>query len=152
MAKAVGVLLVEDNPSDVVLLTKAFERIGWESRVTVAQDGIEALEVLHGRHPARNAGSPDLIVLDLNLPRMNGKEVLASLRQDPLLARIPLAILTSARSEDGTLQPDGLADCAYFIKPWSLDEYAEVARQIREFWRDRTGADTCESTSATESG
>ncbi|HEX8203480.1 MAG TPA: response regulator [Isosphaeraceae bacterium] len=130
----VEILLVEDNPGDVRLTREALKEGRVPCRVTVAPDGEEALAVLRhrGRHAA--AARPDLILLDLNLPRKGGQEVLAEIKADPLLRRIPVVILTSSRAEpDVRAGYDHHANC-YVAKPADLGEFLRVVAAIVEFW------------------
>ena len=133
--KTAEILLIEDNRGDVVLLTEAFKQTGWDHRLHVVRDGIEAIEFLRhqGRHP--NAAQPDLILLDLNLPSMGGRAILANIRPDPALGRIPVVILTSSSFEDDVLAAFDLPRNAYMVKPSSFDGFVEMAGQLEAFWR-----------------
>jgi two-component system, chemotaxis family, response regulator Rcp1 len=133
-AKPMDILLVDDSPADVDLTREALRDARTLNRMFVARDGIEALAFL--RHQGEHAESPrpDLILLDLNMPRMNGHEVLAQLKSDPELRRIPVVILTTSQAETDILGTyDKYANC-YITKPVELDQFVEVARSIESFW------------------
>src|SRR3990172_1272066 len=100
MMKAAEILLVEDNRGDVVLLTEAFKQIGWDHRLRILRDGREAIQVLRREGQHQDAAKPDLIILDMNLPKMDGRDILANIRPDPVLGRIPVVILTSSSMEN----------------------------------------------------
>jgi CheY-like chemotaxis protein len=130
----VEVLLVEDNPGDAWLVREAVLENDLPYRMTVARDGLTALEYL------RQAGNgqsprPDLILLDLNLPRMDGRELLAVIRPDAELGTILVAILTSSTGEQDVLVAHGLRSDAYFIKPMDYQGYVDILRRIDEFRR-----------------
>ena len=131
--KQVNVLIVEDNPGDVLLLQEAMAETGFACRVSVARDGIEAIEYLRQSRLAQHSDRPELIVLDLNLPRMNGRDVLAFIKTDQELAGIPVLILTSSRADRDIVQLYGLPQDAYLIKPASFTGYLEVAQLIENF-------------------
>jgi chemotaxis family two-component system response regulator Rcp1 len=126
------VLVVEDNPADVRLLQQAFRGAGLEVevRIEVAEAGDAALDLLHdGAHP-----KPDLVLLDLNLPRRNGREVLAEVKADPLLRRIPIIVLSGSTNEDDVRAAFDLHANAYVVKPIHLAAFRELARSIAAFW------------------
>ena len=132
--RPVEILLVEDNPGDVRLTIEALKEGRLRSHVTVASDGEEALAVLRreGRHAL--AARPDLILLDLNLPRKSGREVLAEVKQDPDLRRIPVVIMTSSDDEKDILAAYNLYVNCYVTKPVDLDQFITVVRSIENFW------------------
>jgi CheY-like chemotaxis protein len=133
-AQPVEVLLVEDNPGDVYLTREILRRGQIPTRLSVVGDGEEALAFLHrhGRHG--DAPRPDLILLDLNLPRLSGREVLAHVRGDPQLADIPVVLLSSSQ-EDLDVLAETRPTCACCIcKPADLDQYHRVAHCIEDFW------------------
>ena len=130
----VEILLVEDNPGDVRLIREAFSRVETLCNLHVAQDGIEALAFLNreGRHAS--AVRPGLILLDLNLPRKDGREVLAQIKGDESLRRIPVVILSGSDDRQDIFLSYDLHGNCYITKPFDLDEFIRVARSIQEFW------------------
>jgi CheY-like chemotaxis protein len=128
------VLLVEDNPGDVRLTREALKEVSTRTRLSVAQDGAEALQFL--RREGRHAGAPrpDVILLDLNLPRRDGREVLAEVKGDPALLTIPVVILTSSDADRDVAAAYALHANCYVTKPTDLDEYIGVLRAIEHFW------------------
>jgi CheY-like chemotaxis protein len=128
-SRPIAVLLVEDDPGDVVLIQEAFEHNKVRNRLHVVGDGVEAMDFL------RNAGErPDLILLDLNLPRKDGREVLAEVKGDPALRSIPVVVLTTSKAEEDILRSYDLHANAYVTKPVDFDRFIEVVRQIDEFF------------------
>jgi len=134
MLQTAEILLVEDNRADEVLLKEALNHIGWPHSIQVAQNGVEALIFLRQR-VITGAPRPDLIVLDLNLPMLSGREVLADIRPDPDLGQIPVIILTSSRADYDILSVYGLPEDAYIVKPLLFEGYVEVGKRIRGFWQ-----------------
>ena len=130
----IEILLVEDNPDDADLTLGALREGRVRNRVTVVQDSVEAMAYLRrdGRHAA--AVRPDLILLDLNLPRKNGREVLAEIKQDPTLRRIPVVIMTSSDDEKDILAAYDLYVNCYVTKPVDLDQFIRVVKTIEHFW------------------
>ena len=129
--KSPEILLIEDNRGDVLLLEEAFRDIGFDPQLAVAGNGADAVDLLRRRTGPAPAGRlPDLIVLDLNLPRKGGKEVLAELKADPALAAVPVLILTSSGADQHVVGAYGLPESAYLIKPAQFSGYLDVARQI----------------------
>ena len=128
------ILIVEDNPADVVLAREAFKKTKNNSVLRVVKDGIEAMEFLgkKGRHA--NAARPDLIFLDLNLPRKDGREILAEIKADPDLKRIPLVIFSTSMAEPDIVATYDLGANSYIVKPMELDEYFETIRRAENFW------------------
>ena len=132
--RSLEILLVEDNPGDVRLTLEAFRDTGSSAHVSVVRDGVEALEFLERHDRFHNAPRPDLILLDLNLPRKNGRELLVELKSQPELRRIPVMILsTSAAESDVSFSYENYANC-YIRKPIAFDSYFEVVRSIERFW------------------
>ncbi|MEC7523710.1 MAG: response regulator [Myxococcota bacterium] len=130
MTRAVQILLVEDSPSDARLTQLALESAELDCRVEIAEDGESALSRL--RDP--DAPRPDLILLDLNLPGIDGHEVLGELKSDDALSLIPVCVLTTSRApEDVDLAYRRHTNC-YIAKPFDMDEFAEVIRQLETFW------------------
>ncbi len=146
----VRILLVEDNPGDVRLTKEALKDSYIQTRLHVVTDGVEAIDFLrrHGRF--ENAPTPDLILLDLNLPRRSGREVLVDVKSDPQLRRIPVMILSTSQAEsDVQFSYDNHANC-YIRKPMEFESFFEIVRAIEQFWcsvvslpaRERYSADT----------
>ena len=134
MVRPVEILLVEDNPGDVDLAREALEDSKLHNRLHVAEDGEKAMAFLNGRPPYENMPRPDLILLDLNLPRKDGREVLADIKGDPDLKRIPVVILTTSRAEQDVLRSYDLHANCYITKPIDFDQFMEVVRSIESFW------------------
>ncbi|HVL87037.1 MAG TPA: response regulator [Candidatus Thermoplasmatota archaeon] len=128
------ILLVEDNPGDVRLTREALRESKLINRLSVAQDGEEAIAFLRREGAYVKAPRPDLVLLDLNLPRKNGREVLAEMKADPQLRRIPVVILTSSKSEEDVVRSYDLHANCYVTKPVSLDRFVDVVRSIEDFW------------------
>jgi chemotaxis family two-component system response regulator Rcp1 len=128
------ILLVEDNYGDVVLAKKAFQIAKIANRITVAGDGVEALAVLRREGAHVNAPPVDLILLDLNLPKKDGKEVLAEIKADADLRRIPVVVLTSSRTELDVVKSYNLHANSYVVKPVNLERFGEIVRSIEHFW------------------
>jgi chemotaxis family two-component system response regulator Rcp1 len=132
--KAIEILLVEDNPGDVRLTLEALKTAKVANHLTVVNDGVEALAHLRRQGPYLNAATPDLILLDLNLPKKDGREVLAEIKTDEGLRKIPVVILTtSAAQEDIARTYSSHANC-YITKPVDLDEFFRVVKSIEDFW------------------
>ena len=140
MDKTVHILLAEDNPADVVLLSEALESTGWTCRLHVASDGVEALDFLGRRNAHAEAPRPDLILLDHNLPKRNGREVLAEIQRDALLSGIPIVVLTGSESERTLVTAFGLPEDCYIVKPLTYPGYLEVAKRIERICRRAAGA------------
>lgn len=132
--KAMNILLVEDNPADVLLTREAFEEIEFAHHLHHARDGVEALRFLRREGEHAQAPRPDVILLDLNMPRMSGLEVLDILKVDPGLRRIPVIVLTTSRSGQDIWRSYDLHANAYLPKPVSIGEFVEVMRTLRNFW------------------
>ena len=127
------ILLIEDSPSDVRLIREAMKQPPLPLEITVARDGVEATDYLH-RAQAGLVHRPDLILLDLNLPRKNGREVLAEVKGDPDLKQIPVLVMTSSKADEDIAAAYNLNANCYIAKPGDLQEYENVARAIEEFW------------------
>lgn len=132
--RPVDILLVEDNPGDVRLTQEALRNGKLFNRLFVVPDGIEALAFLRREGKYADAPRPDLILLDLNMPRMDGRECLAVLKADPDLRRIPVVILTTSDAEQDILHSYDLHANCYIAKPVDLEQFMKVVKQIREFW------------------
>lgn len=131
---AIDILLVDDSAADVRLTREAFRDSKMLNRLIVASDGFEALAILRrqGRHA--DAAAPDLILLDLNLPRKSGREVLAEIKEDPELKRIPVVVITSSTAEEDVVRSYNLHANCYISKPIDLERFMQVVRAIEEFW------------------
>jgi CheY-like chemotaxis protein len=130
----VDVLLVEDDPGDVVLIREAFELNKVHNALHVASDGVEALDFLYRRNGHEEAPRPDLVLLDLNLPRKDGREVLEEVKADPSLRTIPVVVLTTSEAEEDILRSYDLHANAYVTKPVDFDRFIEVVRLIDDFF------------------
>lgn len=128
------ILLVEDNRGDVILAKKAFEKAKISNHITVASDGMQALAVLRREGEYANATMPDIILLDLNLPKKNGNAVLEEIKSDPALKRIPVVILTSSRAALDVNQSYGCHANSYIIKPVDLEKFSEIVATFEKFW------------------
>jgi CheY-like chemotaxis protein len=130
----IEVLLVEDDPGDVLMTREAFADNKVANTLHVVTDGVSAMEFLHKRGDHVGAPTPDLILLDLNLPKMDGREVLAAVKGDPRLRQIPVVVLTTSDAEEDVLRSYELHANAYVTKPVDFDRFIEVVRQIDEFF------------------
>lgn len=128
------ILLVEDNPGDARLTTEALRETKVGNEVTVVEDGVEALAYLRREDPYADAPRPDLILLDLNLPRKDGREVLAELKQDPELERIPVVIFTTSHADQDILSTHELHANGYVTKPVDLEQFMTAVRSIGDFY------------------
>ena len=129
-----SILLVEDNPGDVRLTIEALDENKFYVDLDVTKDGVEALEFLKQQGQYANARRPDLILLDLNLPRKDGRQVLAEIKSDPDLQRIPVVILTTSQAEEDILRTYNLHANCYVTKPVDLGQFIRVVKSIEEFW------------------
>jgi two-component system, chemotaxis family, response regulator Rcp1 len=132
--RPIEILLVEDNPGDVRLTVEGLNEGKVRNNLHVARDGVEALEFLHRQGRFADSVRPDLILLDLNLPRKDGREVLQDLKQDPVLHAIPVVVLTTSRSEQDVLRSYELQANCYITKPVDLEQFITVVRSIEDFW------------------
>ena len=130
----IEILIVEDNPGDVELAREALSDASIRKNLTVAEDGEQGLSLLRREGSYRNAQRPDLILLDLNLPTINGREVLAEIKSDPDLRRIPVVILTSSEDDRDVVESYNLHANAYVVKPVDLDRYMQVIKAVEGFW------------------
>jgi CheY-like chemotaxis protein len=130
----VDVLLVEDDPGDVVLIKEAFEFNKVHNALHTVADGVEALDFLYRRGAHARAPRPDLVLLDLNLPRKDGREVLEEVKADPDLRTIPIVVLTTSEAEEDILRSYELHANAYVTKPVDFDRFIEVVRLIDDFF------------------
>lgn len=127
-------LLVEDNPGDVRLTREALRDSKLANNLSVVGDGVEAMAFLRREGKYANAPRPDLVLLDLNLPRKNGREVLAEIKSDPQLKRIPVVVITSSEAEQDIFATYNLHVNCYVTKPVDLDQFIKVVRSIETFW------------------
>ena len=132
--EVVDVLLVEDDPGDVLMTREAFEHHKIANRLFVVNDGVEALQYLRGEPPYEGSPRPGLILLDLNLPRKDGREVLAVIKSDPDLCDIPVVVLTTSAADEDILRSYKLHANAYVTKPVDFNRFTDVVRQIDEFF------------------
>jgi chemotaxis family two-component system response regulator Rcp1 len=132
--KPIEILLVEDNPGDVRLTRESLADAKVHNNMSVVIDGVEAIAFLKGEGAYQDAPRPDLILLDLNLPRKSGREVLAEIKADPSLRRIPVVVLTTSQAEQDIVQSYDLHANAYINKPVDLEEFAKIVQSIESFW------------------
>ena len=132
--RAIDILLVEDNPGDVRLTQETLTHSKMHNNVIVVSNGEQALEYLYRRGEYRDAVRPDLILLDLNLPKKGGHEVLAQVKEDPELKHIPIVILTSSKAEEDILKTYNLHANCYVTKPLDLEQFSTVVNAIESFW------------------
>jgi CheY-like chemotaxis protein len=130
----IDILLVEDNPGDARLAQEAFKDAKVRNNLYRVEDGVEAMAYLHRQDRYSDAVRPDLILLDLNLPKKNGREVLAEIKADDDLKRIPVVILTVSKAEEDILKSYNLHANCYITKPINLDNFLEVVKSIEDFW------------------
>jgi two-component system response regulator len=133
-AELIEVLLVEDDEGDVVMTREALDEGKVLNRLHVVGDGVEAIEFLRREGQYTDAPRPDLILLDLNLPRRDGRQVLAEVKEDPELRRIPIVVLTTSEAEEDILRSYDLHANAYVTKPVDFDRFVAVIQQIDEFF------------------
>src|SRR3712207_4221886 len=133
-SRRVEVLLVEDNPGDVRLTQEALKEGRVMVNLTVAADGVEAMEILNRKGEYKEKPRPDLILLDLNLPKKNGREVLLEIKADAELRRIPVIVMTTSKAEQDVHRAYNLNANCYITKPVDLDEFLNVVRSIEDFW------------------
>ena len=134
MTDPIEILLVEDNPGDVELTREALHDSKVHMRLSVVSDGVEALAFLKREGAHADAPRPDLILLDLNLPKKDGRAVLADIKQDGSLRHIPVVILTSSQAEQDILKAYDLHANCYVTKPVDLDQFITIVRSIEQFW------------------
>jgi len=132
--RPVEILLVEDNPGDVRLTIEALRDGKVHNNLNVARDGVEAIAYLRREAPFTAAARPDLILLDLNLPRKDGREVLAEIKADAELKTIPVVVLTTSRAEQDVLRSYELQANCFVTKPVDLDQFIDVVKSIENFW------------------
>jgi CheY-like chemotaxis protein len=131
---AIDVLLVEDDPGDVLMTREAFEDFKVRNNLFVATNGVEAMSFLRKEGEFADAPTPDLILLDLNLPKMDGREVLAAVKEDERLRSIPVVVLTTSEAEEDVIRSYSLHANAYVTKPVDFERFVSVVQQIDEFF------------------
>lgn len=134
MSRPVRILLIEDNPGDADLIQETLEEGTLPVQVTVAMDGTQALPYLRAQAPFESAEHPDLILLDLNLPKMDGRQVLTEIKRDPNWRKIPVVILTSSDAEHDVAKSYDLGAACYVTKPVGLAAFQKAVRSIEHFW------------------
>ncbi len=132
--KPVEILLVEDNVGDVRLTKEALKEGKVLNNLSVVANGVEATDFLHRKGKYADSPRPDLILLDLNLPKKNGREVLGEIKQDPDLKRIPIVVLTISKSEEDIMKSYNLHANCYISKPVGLDKFIDVVKSVEDFW------------------
>jgi two-component system response regulator len=132
--RAIEILLVEDDPGDELITREAFEHNKLKNNLHVAHDGEEGLDFLYRRAGYEDSPRPDLILLDLNLPKYDGRQLLEKIKSDPDLSRIPVIVLTTSSAEEDILRSYDLHANAYVTKPVDLDQFMNAVRQIDEFF------------------
>ncbi|NMG18818.1 response regulator [Brasilonema bromeliae] len=130
----IEILLVEDNPGDVQLTQIALEDSKISVNLSVAADGVEAIAFLRKQENYTQVPTPDLILLDLNLPRKDGREVLAEIKADQILKRIPVVVLTTSGAEEDVLRAYNLCANCYIKKPVDFDQFVKIVHSIESFW------------------
>jgi CheY-like chemotaxis protein len=134
IADLASILLVEDDPGDVMLIREALAEQKVGNALTVVSDGVEAIEYLRGEGAYRNRERPDLVILDLNLPRKNGVEVLGEIKEDPQLATIPVVVLTTSDSEADVKRAYQRHANAFITKPLDFERFKDIVHQIDDFF------------------
>ena len=134
IGSVIQVLLVEDDPGDVLMTREAFEDNKVANQLHVVSDGAEAMDFLQKKGEYTQAPTPDLVLLDLNLPRMDGREVLAAVKADDELRQIPIVVLTTSEAEEDVLRSYALHANAYVTKPVDFERFIEVVRKIDDFF------------------
>lgn len=134
LVRSIDILLVEDNPGDARLAKEALNESKIKNRLHFVGDGEEASDFLFRKGKYEDAPRPDLILLDLNLPKKDGRELLSEIKNDPHLKRIPVVILTTSKAEEDILKTYNLHANCYITKPLDLDQFIKVVRSIEEFW------------------
>jgi chemotaxis family two-component system response regulator Rcp1 len=134
MDRPIEILLVEDNPGDVRLTVEALKEGKVHNNLNVVNDGMQAMAFLHREDEYSEAPHPDLILLDLNLPKKDGHEVLTEIKKDPTLKHIPVVVLTSSKDEQDVIKTYNLHANCYITKPINLEHFIMVVKSIEDFW------------------
>jgi len=132
--RSIEILLIEDNKGDVLLTREAFRESQIPNNVNVAENGEQALDMLYKKGAFTTMATPDLILLDLNLPRITGKQVLETIKKDAQLRRIPVVILTSSKAERDVTESYDMHANSYIVKPVNMAQLTEVVKSIESFW------------------
>lgn len=132
--RSVEILLIEDNEADVRLTKEGIKEAKIRNSLSIVNDGEAAMAYLNKQSPYQNTTTPDLILLDLNLPKMDGRQVLEEIKEDPNLKHIPVVILTSSNAEKDILKSYKLHANCYITKPIGLEQFVEVIKSIEDFW------------------
>ena len=132
--RPVELLLIEDNSGDILLTKEAFEEIGFSENLSVVTDGEAAIDFLYKQGRYQDAPSPDLIILDLNIPRVDGRELLAKIKGDPMLKKVPIIVLSTSKSDRDIKTCYELQANCYLIKPVDFEEFLQIVTYIRDFW------------------
>jgi two-component system, chemotaxis family, response regulator Rcp1 len=132
--RPIEILLVEDSATDILMAREALAEAKVLNHLSVTENGEEALRFLHKQEPFADASRPDLVLLDLNLPRRSGQEVLDEIKTDEELRRIPVVVLTTSRADQDVLETYGLHANCYISKPLDFGKFTEVVRSIEQFW------------------
>ncbi len=135
-AKLAEILLVEDNEGDIELTREAFEDAKFRNKLYVVEDGDQALDYLYKRNGKEGFATPDIVLLDLNLPGTNGREVLEIIKSDPVLKRIPVIVMTSSKAEKDIMESYDLHANCYIVKPVSAKKFIDVVQHVENFWVD----------------
>jgi len=133
-ARPIEILLVEDNPGDIELTKEAFNDSKISNNISVVMDGEQALDYLRRENGYKDSITPDIILLDLNLPKKDGAKVLEEIKCDPNLKRIPVVIMTSSKAERDVIKTYNLHVNSYLVKPVSLSKFADIVEAIDNFW------------------
>lgn len=133
-SRPVNILLIEDNPGDVRLTQEAFKEGNMDVNLELVMDGVETIKYLRKESPYENTVIPDLILLDLNLPKKDGREVLEYIKSDPNLKRIPVVVLTTSNAEQDIIKSYNLHVNCYINKPVDFDKFFDIIQRIEEFW------------------
>lgn len=132
--KPAEILLVEDNAADIALTKKAIQKSKIANNLSVTRDGEEAIDFLYNKGKFKESPRPDLIILDLNLPKKDGREVLEDIKKDEKLKKIPVVILTTSNAEKDILKTYDLHANCYITKPLDFDQFIAIVKQINDFW------------------
>lgn len=136
MKNLAEILLVEDNEGDIELTKEAFEEAKFRNKLNIAKDGDEALDILYKRNGYKDAKTPNIILLDLNLPGTDGREVLKIIKSDDALRMIPVIVLTSSKAEIDVVSMYGLSANCYIVKPVNALNFMKVVQRVENFWVD----------------
>jgi CheY-like chemotaxis protein len=130
----IRILWAEDSISDILLIKEAFHQAGLKHRLNIVNNGVEAIDFLFRRARFTHALRPELIILDLNMPKKSGREVIGEIKTDPALSRIPIVILTSSSGDQNILEGLDPKRCTYLVKPATFEALVEMAKKINSFW------------------